>query len=202
MQKSIGVLGGTFNPIHNGHLAMARAALEQCDLSKVIFLPNGNPPHKIGEPIVPAEHRLSMVKLAIGGTCAFEVSDYEINRSEPSYTVDTNRVFKRMYDCPVHFIIGADSLYTLFKWYCYDELLAECSFIVADRLSTYGSDVAKACSEHNQRGGKATLLSMPAIDVTSTDIRLILKNGGNASEYLPSSVAEYIKANNLYQSEV
>lgn len=202
MQKSIGVLGGTFNPIHNGHLAMARAALEQCNLSKVIFLPNGNPPHKIGESIVTPEHRLNMVKLAIDGIDVFEVSDYEIKRTEPSYTVHTNRALKLMYDCPVHFIIGADSLYTLSKWYRYDELMAECSFIVADRLSCHGSDVAKACSEHKQRGGSAKLLSMPTIDVTSTDIRRIIKNGGNADEYLPSSVAKYIKAHNLYQSEV
>ena len=202
MQKSIGVLGGTFNPIHNGHLAMARAALEQCNLSKVVFLPNGNPPHKIGEAIVNAEHRLNMVKLAIDGTDAFEVSDYEINRTEPSYTVHTNRALKLMYDCPVYFIIGADSLYTLSKWYRYDELIRECSFIVADRLSIHGSDAAKACREHNQRGGSATLLSMPTIDVTSTDIRQIIKSGGDATNYLPNSVDEYIKAHNLYQSEV
>jgi len=202
MQKPIGVLGGTFNPVHNGHLAMARAALLQCNLSKVIFLPNGNPPHKIGESIVSPEHRLNMVKLAIEGTDAFEVCDYELNRTEPSYTVHTNRELKRRYDCPVYFIIGADSLYTLSKWYCYEELIKECSFIVADRQSRYGSDVAKACREHNQRGGSATLLSMSAIDVTSTDIRLILKNGGDAAKYLPSSVDEYIKFHNLYQTEV
>lgn len=200
MQKPIGILGGTFNPPHNGHLAMAMSAMAECNLSKVIFMPNGNPPHKDGDFIVSADHRYNMVSLAVESVDGFEISDYETGRIAPSYTIDTNRAMKELYDCPVYFIIGADSLYTLDKWRSYDKLIKECSFIVADRNCSEGSDIANVCKEHRKKGGNIIALSMPRMDITSTDLRELIKSGGDISPYVPEAVMKYIISHNLYQN--
>ncbi len=198
MQKPIAVLGGTFNPIHNGHIKMANAALSECDISKVIFLPNGMPPHKSGETIVSPQHRLNMVRLAISGNDKFELSDYEIKRDKPSYTVDTQRALKEIYDCPIYFIIGADSLFTLHLWKSPEILIKECNFIVCDRKSEADSDVNETARKINDMGGNVKVLSMSRIDVTSTDIRKCVKNGDDVSKYLSADVYQYIKENKLY----
>ncbi len=177
---------------------MANAALLECDISKVIFLPNGMPPHKSGETIVSPQHRLNMVRLAISGNDKFELSDYEIKRDKPSYTVDTQRALKEIYNCPIYFIIGADSLFTLHLWKSPEILIKECSFIVCDRKSEPDSDVNEAARKINDMGGNVKVLSMSRIDVTSTDIRECVKNGDDVSKYLPSNVYQYIKENKLY----
>ena len=198
MQKPIAVLGGTFNPIHYGHIKMADAALSECDISKVVFLPNGMPPHKTGKEIVSPQHRFNMIKLAIEGKDEFELSDYEIKRDKPSYTIDTQRALKEIYKCPVYFIIGADSLYTLHLWKSSEILIKECSFIVCDRKSDFGSDVIDAANRINDKGGNVKVLSMPQSDITSTNLRERIKNGEDISEYVPFNVYEYIKKNKLY----
>ncbi len=198
MQKAIGVFGGTFNPIHLGHLKVAKSAMEECNLSKVIFLPNGNPPHKSGEYIAPAHHRYNMIKLAIDGIDGFELSDYELKREEPSYTVDTNRVFKSIYNCPVYFIIGADSLYTLSQWKNYKTLINECRFIVAARSGQGIPNLLDACHQHNKNGGNATPLSMDFYNVSSTDIRCLVQENSELKALVPEAVIQYIKNNNLY----
>ncbi|MBE7050869.1 MAG: nicotinate (nicotinamide) nucleotide adenylyltransferase [Ruminococcaceae bacterium] len=198
MQKPIAVLGGTFNPIHNGHIKMAYASLLECDVSKVIFLPNGMPPHKDGEGILSSDHRFNMVKLAIEGEQRFELSDYEIKRDKPSYTVDTQRALKEIYNCPIYFIIGADSLYTLHLWKNPDVLIRECNFIVCDRKTGLGSDVKDAADKINDMGGSVKVLSMPRIDITSTELRNYIKTGKDVSDYLSANVYEYIKKNKLY----
>ncbi len=198
MKNAIGVFGGTFNPIHNGHLAVAKSAMEQCELSKVIFLPNGNPPHKKDENIISGVHRYNMIKLAIEDIEGFEVSDYELKRKEPSYTIDTNRAFKAMYDCPIYFIIGADSLHTLSKWYLYDSLISECKFIVAARRGQDFPSLIDACKEHEAKGGSATPLSMQFCDIASTDIRRLSDEDNKLNLMVPESVAQYIKKHSLY----
>ena len=198
MKSAIGVFGGTFNPVHAGHIEVAKAALKECNLSKVIFLPNGNPPHKQGEIIAPSHHRYNMIKLAIDGIDSFEVSDYELKRQEPSYTIDTNRVFKTMYDCPVFFIIGADSLHTLSTWRNYDALIHECSFIVAPRDDSDFEKLCAECDMHNLKGGKAIPLKMNLYDAKSTDIRHAVNQNDITEFLLPQKVASYIKKHNLY----
>ena len=198
MKDAIGILGGTFNPIHNGHLKIAKAALLECGFSKILFMPNGNPPHKQNNVIISSFHRYNMVKLAIEGKDGFEVSDYEINRDKPSYTVDTNRALKKIYDCPLYFIIGADSLYTLKQWRNYEELIKECRFVVADRHCKEGNDAQMMCNKLSRAGANIKLLQMPEIDVTSTDIRLMIKQGADTSRFMPASVCDYIANNKLY----
>ena len=199
MLKKIGIFGGTFNPIHNGHLLLAEAAVKEAGLTKVLFLPNGNPPHKQDKSIVSAADRFKMVEEAIKYNPSFGISDYEIKRAEPSYTIDTYRVMKEKYDCPIYFIIGADSFYSLHTWKAYADLVRECSFIVADRNCSAGSDLNEACKKHTEIGGSVVPLSFEPYDVTSTQIRDFVKQGKDISDYVPVSVENYIFSNKLYQ---
>ena len=200
MADKIAIFGGSFNPIHSGHIEVANFAIKECNLKKVIFLPNAVPPHKTSASLVSADHRYNMVKLAIMGNSFFEVSDYEMKKTEPSYTVDTMRYMRSIYSAQLYFIVGADSLYTLHLWKSYRELIRECNFIVADRNSSYGSDILMAVKNVEALGGRVELLSMPKYDVTSTFIRQSLLCGKDVSAFLPPKVNHYIRENNLYKS--
>ncbi|MBQ6894130.1 MAG: nicotinate-nucleotide adenylyltransferase [Clostridia bacterium] len=200
MAGKIAVFGGSFNPIHSGHLMVAMCAMKECNLQKIIFLPNANPPHKDKLGVISEVHRYNMVSLAIKDTPFFEISDYEMNPFSPSYTINTIRHFKSFYNAEVFFIIGADSLYTLDKWRAYEDLIKECSFIVANRNSKYGSDFSEAIRKHIEKGGRIESISMPKIDITSTLIRDKLQRGEDVSKYVPQSVNDYIIKNGLYKS--
>ncbi len=199
MADKIAIFGGSFNPIHTGHIKVAQAAMEECSLSKVIFLPNANPPHKDSDYMISSVHRYNMVSLAISDYPEFEISDYEMNRKNPSYTIDTMRALKNQYKCELFFIIGADSLYTLDTWKSYNELIHECKFIVADRNCSEGSELNQYAQTINSLGGNVTLISMPKVDITSTWIRESIFSGRDVSPYLPSKVMEYVDTNNLYK---
>ena len=200
MAEKIAIFGGSFNPIHNGHLQVAKSALSECGLKKVIFLPNANPPHKNKEHIISAHHRYNMVALATDGFENFEISNYEMNSDKPSYTINTMRHMKSVYNAELFFIIGADSLYTLNLWKSYKELICECSFIVADRNCTEGSNVSKEAQNIINQGGRVHLLNMPKADVTSTMIREKISLGKDISAYVPKVVKDYIMSNNLYHT--
>lgn len=200
MLKKIGIFGGTFNPVHNGHLRIAEAAVREVGLSKVIFMPNGNPPHKSSDGIIAPNHRYNMVLEAIKYNPSFDISDYEIKRTKPSYTIDTYRVMREKYDCSIYFIIGADSFYTLNMWKSYDNLVTECNFIVADRNCPEGSDLPAACQRYRELGGNVELLRCEPYDVTSTDLRNLVAKDKDISGYVPEAVRDYIFSNKLYQS--
>lgn len=199
MENNIAILGGSFNPVHLGHINMARAVMAEFDIARVVFLPNANPPHKDAEDIIPAVHRYNMVKLAIEGEEGFELSDYEMKEGKPSYTVNTMRYMRKHYKSEPFFIIGADSLYTLHKWKNYNELIAECKFIVADRDCIEGDDIKKASDKINKMGGCIKIMSMPKYNISSTQIREGISNGLDMSAYLPEAVEAYIRENNLYR---
>lgn len=200
MANKIAIFGGSFNPIHIGHIKVALHAMDECSLSKVVFMPNANPPHKDKREMIASVHRYNMVSLAISDHIGFEISDYEMNRTAPSYTIDTMRAMRSIYSDDISFIIGADSLYTLHKWKSYDKLIGECRFIVADRNCAEGSSVKVAADRINAAGGNITLISMPKTDVTSTMIRRQISEGMDVSNFVPQRVYEYILDNNLYQS--
>lgn len=201
MSEKIAIFGGSFNPVHSGHLKIALYAKKECRLSKVIFLPNSAPPHKDSEGMADAIHRYNMVSLAIKGYESLEISDYEMNRTKPSYTIDTMRYMRSLYKgAELYFIIGADSLYTLNLWRNYNDLIKECRFIVADRNCAEGSDIERAAEKIRLDGGNVTLINMPKTDVTSTMIREIIASGKSASGYLFPEVEEYINNHNLYKS--
>jgi nicotinate-nucleotide adenylyltransferase len=133
-KNRIGILGGTFNPVHMGHLILAQDALEQFELSKVVFMPCACPPHKSVRDLIPAEHRAAMLEAAIEGDLRFQVSRDEIERDGISYTIDTARAMKLQYpESEIVFVIGSDSLMELHLWKEINALLEVCRFVTLTR---------------------------------------------------------------------
>lgn len=194
----IAILGGTFNPIHFGHISMAEHVLEQMNLDKICFLPNGNPPHKTSDIVADKFHRLEMVKTAIESYPDFFVSDYEITKDSYCYTVDTIKYFLSTGKySEIHYIIGADSLFSLSSWKNSDELKKICSFIVCDRNGQGDTDreIVRLLSE----GCRIKKADMPFVDIDSTTIRSLIKSGKSISGLTPTGVIEYISENRLYK---
>ena len=189
--SKIGIMGGTFNPIHSGHIRIAQAAKSEYHLDRVIFLTSGNPPHKRDGAILDAKIRHIMVKRAISGIDGFVPCDYEVNRKEYSYSVNTLRHFREiMPDDELFFIIGGDSLRDFHKWYMPDEILKLCTLLVYDRSGgTVDSDFA------NPIHGKM-------LDISSTDIRKRLENGEAVSGLVPPGVLEFINKYNVYRKKL
>ena len=185
----IGILGGTFDPIHNGHIKMAQAALSEYHLDKVIFLTSGNPPHKRGRKITDAKIRHIMMKRAIADNPCFEPCDWEVNRSEYSYTLTTLQHFKKI--CPddeIYFIIGGDSLRDFHSWHKPEEILKLCTILVYDRTGgVIESDFAKQI-----HGGR--------IDISATEIREKVSRGEDVSGLVPACVNGFIMRNDLYKN--
>lgn len=191
----IGIFGGTFDPVHIGHVEMARYAKENFSLERVIFVPNGNPPHKKGRSIEDFSHRFKMLEIACEGCKGFEISDYE-RGTHFSYSLDTMRHFRKIYGNDVYFIIGADSLLTIHKWYEYEKLLKENKFIVFLR----GDDkILSDCVEKYRKiGCEIYTADMPEICASSTKIRNDVALGVLPDEILNEKVAQYIRENGLY----
>lgn len=188
----IAILGGTFNPIHNGHLALAKTAVETFALDKVIFIPTYIPPHKADENIADAEDRLSMVKFAICGNDKFEILRLEINRRKTSYSIDTISYLKKIYpkDTELFFLMGSDSANSLDTWKDIDKILTLCKFIVGTRphytLETKYKDIE--------------IMPMTPVDISSTEIRQRVKEDKDIQGLIPDKVANYIKEYNLYKT--
>lgn len=185
--SKIGIMGGTFDPIHNGHLKIALAAKSEYHLDKVIFLTSGNPPHKKGKKILDGKIRHIMVKRAIAEIPGFEPSDWEISRTEYSYTLNTLMHFQKEYPGDeIFFIIGGDSARDFHKWYHPEEILGLCTLLVYDRTGgTFSCDFAKPV--HGEK-----------IDISSTEIRRRRENGEDISALVPKTVNDFIVRNNIY----
>ena len=199
MNKKIGIFGGTFNPVHMAHLHMAQCALEQAQLDKVIFVPNGAPPHKQHSSVLSAEHRYNMLMLATEDNPGFEVSDYEIAKDGYCYTVDTMRYFKGQYPGEVFvFIIGADSLDYVDKWHEGHNLIRENHFVVVEREFRPGYSLADNLRKIADMGGSAEVVQMPPINISSTYIRDVAASGCNVEYLTTPKVGRYIRDNKLY----
>lgn len=189
-----GLMGGTFDPIHIAHLIIAEEALDLLGLDRVIFILSARPPHKSGDDVTSAEHRLEMVRLAIDGNPRLALSDVEVKRTEPSYTVETIRQFRREFGEreKLYFIMGADSLAQFFTWKDPLDLISACEFVVAPRpgVSPGGGDP--------RIREKAHLLDTPLIGVSSSDIRERVRTGRSIRYLVPEGVVAYIKEKNLY----
>lgn len=195
-----GILGGTFNPIHNAHLFSAELVREECSLDKVIFLPTGNPPHKKMDSIG-NEHRLAMVKMAIEGNEHFQVSEIEVFSKEVNYTINTMRKLKtENINIDYYFIIGADEAMILDRWKEVGELLKLCSFIVVNRPGFSDESVKNKINEITSRyGGNIAIVSGPRLDISSTEIRKRAENGKTIRYLVPDKVEEYIAKEHLYR---
>lgn len=200
MSKKIGIFGGTFDPVHMAHLHMAQCALEQAGLDKVIFVPNGTPPHKENSGITSGEHRYNMLVLATEDNPCFEVSDYELTKGGLCYTVDTMRYYKSAY--PEHsfvFILGADSLDYLDRWYDGENLIRENSFLVAVRDFRDGYDIGANIRRIENMGGRISLIQMPPLDISATYIRETASQGHSVAYLTTPKVGQYIRDKELYK---
>ncbi len=203
MALRIGLYGGSFDPIHHGHLIVARAVAEQLELDRVIFLPSARPPHKDGDNLAPTAHRAALVKLAIAGEPRFEFSDYDLTRGGPSYTIDTVQHFRKVLGDQVvlHWIIGTDSLAELTTWHRIDALIEACRVVTAARggvESVEWDALASALSEKQVADLKAGVLETPVIDISATDIRARIGTGRSIRFLVPGAVRAYIEEHALY----
>lgn len=191
-----GIMGGTFNPVHNAHLLIAEMAREEFKLDRIIFMTGGNPPHKSSD--VSAVRRFNMTRIAIEGNEHFIDDDFEITRSEKSYTVHTLEYLTEKYpEDELFFIIGEDSLEDLPTWYEPCRILEMCSLLVFPRRSHETlKGTLKIMTE--KFGGKILPISAPLIEISSTDIRNRIRDTKSVRYMLPDKVLDYIKKHNLY----
>jgi nicotinate-nucleotide adenylyltransferase len=184
----LGILGGTFNPIHVGHLILAECAREQCALDRVWFIPTAHPPHKSAPGLLDGAVRLRLIRLAIRGHPAFSASDLELKRGGVSYTIWTVGHLRQRYpQAKVFLIVGSDMLTV--PWYAMKELKRLCTFVVADR----------SASGRSEGFGGARRLVMPRVDISSSLIRDRIRRGRSIAYLVPDAVAEYIARHRLYQ---
>ena len=195
--KEIGIFGGTFNPPHMGHYSLAMEAQKEFHLDKVFFVPAYIPPHKEPRNVMDAEHRLEMVKLLINGNPDFILSDYEINRKNVSYTIDTIKHFRTEFpDTKIHFLIGSDAFYHVDTWKDSPDVLKLTDFIIFPRAGNTKEMITK------KLGSFANVVFWAhtnLIHISSTDIRFRLRSGEDCAEELGAKVAGYIREQKLYR---
>ncbi|MBD5111934.1 MAG: nicotinate (nicotinamide) nucleotide adenylyltransferase [Ruminococcaceae bacterium] len=193
-----GVFGGAFNPVHNGHINLAREAVEQLKLRKLMIIPTYDSPHKDTE-LVSYEHRAKMCEMAFAGIsdkCDIEITDIEQRMGGVSYTINTLRELKRMFPERQFFLlIGGDMLYTFREWFKYESLLKECKVCAVARGGDSFTDMLEFATEL----GRVKVLPTGIVDVSSTEIRERTARGESISEFVPEAVARYISENNLWR---
>ena len=190
--KPVGILGGSFDPIHLGHLITSYDVLEKRDLEKIIFVPCHISPHKTDQKPTEDIHRLNMVKLAIEQYPYFESSDYEIRKGDVSYTYNTLVELKKSYN-QIELIIGLDNLIVFDKWYRPDDILQLATVVVMKR------EIDNIPVKHNKYFDSVILLETTLIDISSTEIRERVKNNEPIDYLVPSKVKEYISQHGLYK---
>lgn len=201
--KKYGIFGGSFNPIHYGHLMICEYIKEEMGLDKVIFIPTGNPPHKdLG---VSAEDRYEMVRLAISPNPDFEISDIETTRVKLSYTVDTIRELKEIYkEEKLYFLIGLDSLFQLKTWKKIGDLSQEIEFVVALRPGYIDKeDINREIDFLREKfGTKINLIKTPLYEISSTDLRDRIHEGKSLRYLIPKKVLDYIEESGFYKGDL
>lgn len=201
--KKYGIFGGSFNPIHYGHLMICEYIKEEMGLDKVIFIPTGNPPHKELE--LSAEDRYEMVRLAISPNPDFEISDIETTRVKMSYTVDTIRELKKIYkEEKLYFLIGLDSLFQLKTWMKIGDLSQEIEFVVALRPGYLDKEeVNKEIDFLRENfGTKINLIKTPLYEISSTDLRDRIREGKSLRYLIPKKVLDYIEESGFYKVDL
>jgi nicotinate-nucleotide adenylyltransferase len=194
----LGIMGGTFDPLHWAHLIVAEEARIRFELDKVLFIPAGQPPHKVAYEMSSPEHRYAMTLLGTAINPAFEVSRIELDREGPSYSVDTIRMLKESYGpaVEVYFIMGADEALDILSWHDAESLPGLVKFIVAPRP---GCDMAELAARLPARFYGAMLpLPMSPVDISATDLRARTASGKSIRYLVPDEVEAYIRKHKLY----
>jgi len=197
---NIGVLGGTFDPVHNGHLIVAGEVMAGLGLAVVIFVPAGQPWLKADWPVTPAEHRLQMLRLALADKPDFKISTLEIERAGPSYTVDTMAELRGQVgsDDELFFILGRDNLAQLPQWQEPSRLMEMCYLVAVNRPGTPRPRLKSLEKSLPGISGRVMLLERPEIDISASDIRERVARGLSVRHLVPEPVNRYIKENGLY----
>ncbi len=198
--QRLGIFGGTFDPIHHGHLVAAQEVHHQLALDRVLFLPAGSPPHKPNGPILPIHHRLRMVELAIAGKPCFAISQVDVDRPGLSYTVDSLRLLRAEWgpEPTFFFIAGADSLADIVTWYQPQRLIELCELAVVERP---GSEVDLPRLEKHLPGLAERIhwVQMPHLEISASDLRARVREGRPISYLVPAAVETYIQEEQLYR---
>ena len=199
----IGIMGGTFDPIHNAHLMLGRQALKEYHLDEIWFMPSHNPPHKTDHRVTGTKDRCEMVKLAIAGEPRVRFSDFEISRAGNTYTAQTLKLLKEAY--PKHtffFIVGADSLYHIESWYHPEEVMRQVTILAAGRECEDASCTLEEQAAYliKKYGAAIFLLHSDTMEVSSQELREREMNGGRIHNLVPKNVERYIEEHGLYQN--
>ncbi|MBQ8041446.1 MAG: nicotinate-nucleotide adenylyltransferase [Lachnospiraceae bacterium] len=195
------IMGGTFNPIHNGHLLLAETAKKEGNLDKIWFMPSGLPAHKSNSELISSEHRLAMVQLAVNGIADYFASSYEIDRPGFTYTADTMEGLSNEFpEYEFYFIIGGDSLMKFHHWVKPEVISKHTSLLAAGRNGYSLEDLQKQAENlYHLFGTKVTLISMPELNISSNEIRNCIKhNPESIRKDIPESVYNYILEHQLY----
>ena len=198
----LGVLGGTFDPIHLGHLAAAEAARAALWLDRVLFVPAGDPWLKAGATISPGEHRLAMVRAAIAGVPAYEASAVEVDRPGPTYTEVTLAQLQETFgpDTELHFIVGADTVHDLARWHEPAEVLARCTLVVMGRPAQ--GELHLSTLDRIAPGAAARAVAVDLdMEVSATEIRRRAAAGESLAGLVPEAVERYIREHKLYEEQ-
>jgi len=195
-------MGGSFDPIHIGHLVAANEVLNIYELDEIIFVPTGHPPHKEGLR-ADSYHRLMMANMAVLSNEKFSVSDIEVKNPGKSYTLNTMREFHKLYkNTEFYFITGTDAVIDLPNWHEPEKVLKLCRFIAASRPGISIEEVSEKINEIKKMfGGNIDILQIPMLQISSTDIRERFRTGTSAKYLLPECVEQYIIKNGLYREE-
>lgn len=195
IEQRIGLFGGTFDPVHNGHLIIAETIRDRCKLDKIFFIPANIHPLKDNQTIQSARHRLKMLRLAVADNPHFAVSDFELNRPEVSYSIDTVRHFRTQFPPPAHalfFLLGADNVNQFHRWKSPDELVQLCRFIAFRRPGFRVAAEARPYLPHFE------FVDAPLLEISATTIREQVKQGFSIRYLVPPTVENYIHAKALY----
>lgn len=191
------IFGGTFNPPHNGHIAMLSGIAELPEIENILVMPANVPPHKAGD-IAAAEHRVNMCKAAFGGIKKVQICLLELEMQGKSYTLNTlERLKQQGLENPV-LVIGADSLVNFYKWYGYEQILNMAELYVYPRPGISSEEVLKSKTALQSKGANITLLNFTPPNISSTMVRELVLNQNNINDLVPNTVAEYIKEHGLY----
>ena len=200
--KRIAIMGGTFDPIHYGHLVTAEAVRQEFQIDQVLFIPTGRPPHKSAKKVSDPEKRYLMTLLATESNDNFFASRLEIDRSGYTYTIDTIHALKEIYgsDTEIFFITGADAFFQIFNWHNAEELLKSCTFVAATRPGYNKEELlSRVQATQNHPLHKFHFVEVPALAISSSDIRDRVQSGRSIKYLLPESVERFIQKYHLYK---